>query len=135
MARWSKGVSGNPGGRPKRGEAIAELARDQIHKHDLIAKLGEIAAGKNADVPDQIRAIQLLLAYGYGPPKTEVNTHEGIVIQVVYAQTNHIVHPGAARGAVEGHPGSEAVQRRLLRSAMGQDAIGDQPPDSGRTPR
>ena len=56
VPRWSKGQSGNPKGRPKRGTAIAELARDQVEKHNdqvekhkLIAKLGRIAVRQEED--------------------------------------------------------------------------------------
>jgi hypothetical protein len=40
MARFFKGQSGNPRGRPLRGTAIAELARAQVRKYKLIEKLG-----------------------------------------------------------------------------------------------
>ena len=75
MARWTKGTSGNPRGRPRKGTSIADLAHCQIEKHQLIQKLGRIAArrGEYQEVPvdQQMRAIQLLLAYGYGPPRGE----------------------------------------------------------------
>src|SRR5439155_21936127 len=63
MARWTKGQSGNPRGRPKTGTAIAELARRQLEKHKLVERLGSIAAGQEADVDvgQQLRAIQLLM--------------------------------------------------------------------------
>jgi hypothetical protein len=44
-----------------------------VDKYKLIDKLGSIAAGANehsdVDVDQQLRAIQLLLNYGYGPPR------------------------------------------------------------------
>src|SRR5512142_3424950 len=105
MARWTKGQSGNRKGRPKSGIAIAELARGQVARHKLVEKLGRIGArlGEYAkvDVDQQMRAIQLLLAYGYGPPRAEVNVGEGVAIQVVYAETNHIAVTSAAPGAAE----------------------------------
>ena len=94
MARWVKGKSGNPRGRPKSRTAIADLARTQIEKHKLVEKLGSIGAGegtyRDVEVDQQLRAIQLLLAYGYGPPRPETEGCEGLKIQVVYAETNHI---------------------------------------------
>jgi hypothetical protein len=94
MARWAKGHSGNPRGRPRAGRAIAELARLQLDKHKLVEKLGSIAAGErgvaDVDVDQQLRAIQLLLAYGYGPPRPEIEVSEGLTIQVIFAETNHI---------------------------------------------
>ena len=134
MARWVKGQSGNRRGRPPSGTAIAELARGQVEKHKLIEKLGSIGARQGeyvkVDVDQQIRAIQLLLAYGYGPPRAEINTGEGVVIQVVYAETNHIAIADAAPGASSSDSASPAVQRGLLRAALGQDSVGEGPPDS-----
>jgi hypothetical protein len=108
MARWTKGQSGNRKGRPKSGIAIAELARGQVARHKLIEKLGRIGARLGeyikVDVDQQMRAIQLLLAYGYGPPRAEVNVSEGVVIQVVYAETNHVAVTSAAPGAVADSP-------------------------------
>jgi len=71
MARWIKGKSGNPTSRPKRGNAIADLARQQIAKHKLVEILGRIGGGQaeysGVEVDQQLRTIQLLLSYGYGP--------------------------------------------------------------------
>jgi hypothetical protein len=62
---WRPGESGNPHGRPRVGLAIAELARAEIEKRDLIRHLGSIAAGKSAQA---VRACEILLAYAYGKP-------------------------------------------------------------------
>src|SRR5437879_964973 len=66
---WGKGESGNPKGRPPTGLAIAELARDEIERRGLVAKLGGIAARKGSQ---QLRAIELLFAYAYGRPRSEM---------------------------------------------------------------
>ena len=75
MARWVKGQSGNRKGRPRNGTAIAQLARAQVDKHKLVEKVGSIGARQGeyakVDVDQQVRAIQLLLAYGYGPPRPD----------------------------------------------------------------
>ena len=44
MARWIKGESGNPKGRPRERTAIAGLARSQVQRHKLVEKLGRIGA-------------------------------------------------------------------------------------------
>jgi len=123
MARWMKGLSGNPKGRPKEGSAIAGLARSQVERHKLIERLGGIGAraGEYAkvDVDQQIRAIQLLLAYGYGPPRAELDGGDAVVIQVTYVERNQIAVNGAAPGAVAGDARGETVQRGLLRAPLG----------------
>ena len=44
MARWNRGESGNPQGRPREGTAIVGLARSQVQKYKLIEKLGQVGA-------------------------------------------------------------------------------------------
>src|SRR5580700_10236742 len=101
MPRWIKGKSGNPSGRPKKGAAIADLARQQIAKHKLVEILGRIGGGQGeycgVEVDQQLRAIQLLLSYGYGPPRAEVDGSDGkVIIQVIYAEKNRIAINAAA---------------------------------------
>ena len=66
---FQPGQSGNPAGRPRLSLAIAELARNEIERRGLLAKLGAIASRKGSQ---QVRAIELLLAYAYGRPKSEL---------------------------------------------------------------
>jgi hypothetical protein len=66
---WPAGVSGNPQGRPKIGAAIAPAAREVIERRGLLEKLGAIASRKGSL---QVRAIEVLLAYGYGKPPSEI---------------------------------------------------------------
>jgi hypothetical protein len=74
---WPKGQSGNPKGRPPTGLAIAELARAEVDKHGLVVKLGAMAASGRGD--KQLRAMQLLLAYAFGPPSAEIALkHSGL---------------------------------------------------------
>ena len=137
MARWTKGQSRNPRGRPRTGTAIAELARGQVDKHKLIAKLGSIAAGEQADVDvgQQLRAIQLLLSYGYGPPRPEVEANQGLRIQVVYVARNGRSSTGingAAPCTAANHRVIEASEHTLLRAPLREDGPGDGSPDSCR---
>jgi hypothetical protein len=66
--RWQKGQSGNPKGRPKRGESLAEQVRSALRgapRQRIIRKVVKLAEGGN------LEATKLLWAYGYGPPPRE----------------------------------------------------------------
>ena len=134
MARWIKGQSGNLKGRPKELTAIAGLARNQVQKYKLVEQLGRIGTHKGeyskVDVDQQIRAIQLLLSYGYGPPRIDHEGGETVAIQVNYVERNRTTIDGAAPRAIAGGTGSEKVQRRLLRTPVGEDSSGNGSADS-----
>ena len=138
MPRWIRGMSGNPRGRPRKGTAVADAVRAQIDKHRLVDKLGSIAAGVgghgDVSADQQLRAIQLLLAYGYGPPKAESEHSGGLVVQVNYVQRDQIAITSTPPGATACDPGSQAVQCGLLRPALGQNGTGDGSTDPPGTP-
>ena len=76
--RFVPGQSGNPSGRPKRDENLAELAR--MHTEDAIAVLVSIANDPKVNPNARISAANSLLDRGHGKPpqavavKTENNT-------------------------------------------------------------
>lgn len=65
---WTKGKSGNPGGRSPRvgpnGETLAELARAKTK--EMLGVLEEIALDKTAEKKDRITAANSVLARGWG---------------------------------------------------------------------
>ena len=100
-----------------------------MDKHKLIETLGSIAVGQRAlvDVDQQLRAIQLLLAYGDGPPRAENEAPGGLKIEVIYAETNQIAIAGAPPGAASRDPASQAFNvccgRRWGKTVLGMDRL------------
>jgi len=131
--RWIKGVSGNDLGRPR--SALAELCRQQITKHGLVAVLGSIGARtgdygtkKKIDVSvnDQVQAIKLLLLYGFGAPKNEIDSGD-VRIEVSYADNRSINVANTTPGTGDDHTGVQAIQRSIVRPEVWQNDPGDGP--------
>jgi hypothetical protein len=110
------GYSGNNLGRPR--TALSELCRAQISKHALVAVLGSIAArtgeyAKKTTVPltvsDQINAIRLLLLYGYGAPKSEIDAGNDVKIQVTY--DNRQVNIANVASKTDGEEAADATKQ------------------------
>jgi hypothetical protein len=67
MARFEKGQSGNPGGRPKDVGEVRELARQ--HTGAAINTLLEISSDKDAPHAARVSASSALLDRGWGRPQ------------------------------------------------------------------
>lgn len=76
QGRWKKGESGNPGGRPKRDNAITEFLSDKVGESDVTRRkallMSLIRIASDQKHRDQLRAIELLLAYDQGRPTEKV---------------------------------------------------------------
>jgi hypothetical protein len=74
---FAPGHSGNVNGRPT--QSLAELCRLVTNKRRLVQILGEIGGGcgpyKKAELAVRVRAIQIILSYGYGVPAS-VDTND-----------------------------------------------------------
>ena len=72
--QFPKGQSGNPGGRPRDEQKVAELARS--HSREAIETLAELMRNSN---DERVRgtATQTLLDRGWGKPKVEVVLEAG----------------------------------------------------------
>ena len=127
---WQKGRSGNPRGRPRSGEELGSLLRQMVDRQRFAEKLCELCYAGD------IQAMRLLLSYTDGLPiaRAESEGAEGIQITVTYVQPNHRTEiAGPTPGARKSNPGSQAVQRPLLRAPLGQNGAGDGSLDSRGT--
>jgi hypothetical protein len=70
---WKKGVSGNPGGRPRAAEGLRQLLVTEFggNAEKLVARLKQLSKSKNDRVA--LSAVELLLAYHAGRPTTVVD--------------------------------------------------------------
>ena len=80
--RFSKGKSGNPGGRPRDEQKVAELARS--YTREAIETLADLMRSDN---DERVRgtAAQALLDRGWGKPKVEVVSDEAGYVQALRA--------------------------------------------------
>jgi hypothetical protein len=77
MAKWEKGHSGNPGGRPKEVAELKEMARE--HTVEAITTLVSVMQDETAPHAARIRASECLLDRGYGKASqiVEASIHQG----------------------------------------------------------
>ena len=71
MARFEKGQSGNPGGRPKVVGEVQELARQ--HTTQAIQTLVGICTNKEAPPAARVAAANAILDRGYGKPSQHIS--------------------------------------------------------------
>jgi hypothetical protein len=83
MAKFSKGVSGNPGGRPKVLGEVQELARQ--HAPSAIVELARLALKAKSETA-RIAAIRELLDHGYGRSRQamEISAPVGDPIKMLF---------------------------------------------------
>jgi hypothetical protein len=131
MAKWIKGISGNPRGRPKRGAALSDCLRavgeefkrtaaGPVQYKWLLARAIWCAALKG-----EAWAASLIFNRIEGLPlPMGVNPSEIQKIEVLYVEHNSIAIAGATPGADEDDPGGEALQRGLRGPEIRQELAG-----------
>ncbi|HET7099598.1 MAG TPA: hypothetical protein VFJ52_00490 [Terriglobia bacterium] len=82
---WTKGVSGNPSGRPKVAEEFRAKARKAVDELVLRKWMAEV----ENDGPEWVRCSELLAAYGYGRPSQSIDVTAEITTQDDAAPLTH----------------------------------------------
>ena len=78
---WSKGQSGNPGGRPKGVAEVEQLAR--THAPEAIAALVKIVKSEKSPPQARVSAASVLLDRGYGKPRQDM--------RVQHVEQDHLI--------------------------------------------
>jgi len=93
MAKFKKGQSGNPGGRPKENLQLKELAREKTI--EALETLSEVMGDKAAPPAARVSAACAILDRGYGKPvqSTELSGPDGGPIET----TNEDISDAARR--------------------------------------
>lgn len=95
---FKKGQSGNPHGRPRTGNTIAEHIRKLggVDGKLYVAQLHAIATGEHSDVNARIKAIEVLLNRGFGKP-TELHEHSGVDGEAINIHHHYAADAAAGR--------------------------------------
>ena len=90
IQQFQPGQSGNPGGRPKLGVALAEKVRKATKDgNNLIRLLVEIAdGGQEAKISDRLAAADMLLSRGWGKSVSQVEVTADVQVSHTLSDFN-----------------------------------------------
>ena len=99
MAKFQKGQSGNPTGRPKHvladGRSVADLARE--HTADALAVLIEVMENPTAAEAARVSAANSVLDRGWGRPKQDMDINVKTDPMAILEEARARVHGNATQ--------------------------------------
>jgi hypothetical protein len=104
--RFAKGVSGNPGGKPKELRGIQHLAR--THAQRMIEVLAEIAENEKATPAARATCAVALLDRGFGKPKETIDANISNAVRNASELTDEQLADIIALGTGGGSEGDSA---------------------------
>ena len=96
---WSKGVSGNPGGRPKMPRDLVEAAR--AHSVEMLEVLIKLARNSSTPPTARISAATAILDRGYGKPSVTIETTHGSLDHMSDAELEALIREGLEHDRIE----------------------------------
>jgi hypothetical protein len=113
---WAKGVSGNPGGRPREIQEIVDLAR--TNSVDAVNTLSDIMRDPIAPHAARIAAANSILDRAYGKPKETVDLTGKMTLEALVVASMRSRDAPNVIDAVAVEPVATAVQTPSLSSMV-----------------
>lgn len=123
--KWQRGQSGNPRGRPAKGQTITAILEGKLDKESFVQKLIELAnGGKDIDPATQLGAMRLILGYVDGLPVGRIERDENLTVKVLYVEHRSIETASVASGPTASIDRSAEVQLLPRGPSMGKEHAG-----------
>ena len=102
--QFKKGVSPNPGGRPKAIKRVMDLAKE--HTEDAIRALAQITVNEDAHPGARVAAACAILDRGWGKPRQDIHVDQTVNIRAQHLEALKVIN-----AVVEEQQGSTQIRK------------------------